>query len=139
MRCELPTPRPDQLGAVVEDLASCQQDGLPVQLHPGDPGWAWRSGSTTLADALRTWTFGDATVAIGFVDKTPLIRMAIAPSADTDEAFAKVLVRDLEDPARGVLDPQGLATPASNEGAVATYASAGFRRMPDVTDLGCTR
>ena len=32
-----------------------------------------------------------------------------------------------------------VATATSNEGAVATYASAGFRRMPDVTDFVYTR
>jgi GNAT superfamily N-acetyltransferase len=112
MRCELSTPSPDQLGTVVEDLASWQQDGLPVQLHPGDLGWAWRFGATTLADALRTWTVGNKTVAIGFVDDAPLIRMAVAPSADNDEAIAEVLVRDLEDPTRGIFDARRVTVEA---------------------------
>jgi GNAT superfamily N-acetyltransferase len=103
MRFELLTPTPDQLGALVADLSSWQQDGLPIQLHPGDLGWQWRFGSTTLAEALRVWTANDTTMAIGFVDEAPLIRMAIAPSADHDEEFAHVLVRDLKDPARGIL------------------------------------
>jgi ribosomal protein S18 acetylase RimI-like enzyme len=104
MSLELSTPGADQLGAVVADLSSWQQDGLPVQLHPGDLGWAWRFGAATLAEALRVWTADSTTVAIGFVDEASLIRMAIAPSADHDDKLAQTLARDLEDPQRGVLD-----------------------------------
>jgi GNAT superfamily N-acetyltransferase len=104
MRFELSTPRVDQLDAVVADLSSWQQDGLPVQLHPGDLGWRWRLGSMTLARGLRRWTVDATTMAIGFVDKASLIRMAIAPRADHDEGLAQELVRDLEDPTRGILD-----------------------------------
>ena len=32
-----------------------------------------------------------------------------------------------------------VATPSSNEGGVATYAAAGFRRLPEVTDFGYPR
>ena len=32
-----------------------------------------------------------------------------------------------------------VATPSANEGGVATYAAAGFRRLPEVTDFGYTR
>ena len=104
MVLDLSTPTPDQLDDVVAELASWQQDGVPVQLHPGDLGWAWRFGSAVLATSLRVWKVGDAAVAIGFKDETTLIRMAIAPSADQDESVAEALVRDLEDPTRGVLD-----------------------------------
>ena len=104
MSLDLSTPTTDQLPAVVADLSSWQQDGLPVQLHPGDLGWAWRFGAVTLAEALRVWTVDATTVAIGFLDEASLIRMAIAPQAEHDEKLAKALVRDLEDPMRGVLD-----------------------------------
>ncbi len=100
----LSTPAVDQLGAVVADVSSWQQDGLPVQLHPGDLGWAWRFGPTSLARSLRVWVDGDTTVAVGFVDEGSVVRMALAPRVDDDEALARTLVRDLEDPARGVLD-----------------------------------
>lgn len=112
MRFELLTPTPDQLVAVVADLSSWQQDGLPIQLHPGDLGWQWRFGSVTLAEALRVWTVDDTSMAIGFADGASLIRMAIAPSADHDEQLALALVRDLEDPARGVLDGHKLVVEA---------------------------
>ncbi|MCW2758474.1 MAG: family N-acetyltransferase [Nocardioidaceae bacterium] len=111
MRCELSTPMPDQLGALIADLASWQHDGIPVQLHPGDLGWAWRFGSTALAEALRVWSVGTTTRAIGFVDTGSLIRLAVAPAAD-DEDFAQILVRDLEDPARGVLDARRITVEA---------------------------
>ncbi len=32
-----------------------------------------------------------------------------------------------------------VATPSANEGGVATYAAAGFRRLPEVTDFDKTR
>jgi GNAT superfamily N-acetyltransferase len=103
MHVDLTTPDPDALDAILSDLASWQQDGLPVQLHPGDLGWHWRFGAAALAKALRVWTVKKTVVAIGFLDETSLIRMGVAPSADQDEKLAQALVRDLEDPTRGVL------------------------------------
>jgi ribosomal protein S18 acetylase RimI-like enzyme len=103
MHLELTTPHPHALDTVLSDLSSWQQDGLPIQLHPGDLGWQWRFGSTALAGALRVWTADQVTAAIGFLEEGSLIRMAIAPSADHDEELAQLLVRDLEDPTRGVL------------------------------------
>jgi GNAT superfamily N-acetyltransferase len=103
VQLELTTPPADGLDPVLSDLASWQRDGLPIQLHPGDLGWQWRLGSTGLANALRVWSAGQETVAIGFADQASLIRMAIAPSADEDEELAQAIVRDLEDPTRGVL------------------------------------
>ena len=97
------TPSPDALDRLLSALASWQQDGLPIQLHPGDLGWHWRFGPSALSDALRAWTAGETTVAVGFRDGPSLVRMAVAPWVDQDEGLAEVLVRDLEDPARGVL------------------------------------
>lgn len=104
MRVELSTPTVDQLASVVADLSSWQQDGLPVQLHPGDLGWAWRFGPVTLARALRVWTLDDVIRAIGFVDEAALIRLAIAAPADHDEGVAQAIASDLEDQTRGILD-----------------------------------
>ena len=103
MHVDMSTPTVDQLDAVVAELSSWQQEGLPVQLHPGDLGWAWRFGAGRLADALRVWTVGDTTVAIGFVDEASLIRMALAPPADHDEDLAQALAGDLEDPTQARL------------------------------------
>ncbi|ASW52934.1 N-acetyltransferase [Plantactinospora sp. KBS50] len=103
MHVDLRTPDPHALDAILSDLASWQQDGLPVQLHPGDLGWQWRFGAAALARSLRVWTVRETVVAIGFLDEASLIRMAVRPSADQDEELAQTLVRDLEDPARPVL------------------------------------
>ena len=112
MQLELSTPAPDQLGAVMADLASWQQDGLPVQLHPGDLGWHWRFGADALARALRVWSSHHVTMAIGFLDGRSLVRMGIAPWADHDAELAQALVRDLEDPARSVLEAREIAVEA---------------------------
>ncbi|WP_250006728.1 N-acetyltransferase [Actinoplanes sp. M2I2] len=103
MHIERTTPDPAALDAVLSDLASWQQDGGPVQLHPGDLGWHMRFGPDAVAGALRIWTVGGTAVAIGFLDEKSLIRMCVTPSANQDEELAEALVRDLEDPDSGVL------------------------------------
>jgi GNAT superfamily N-acetyltransferase len=103
MGLELTTPTTHELGNVISELASWQQEGLPVQLHSGDLAWHWRFGASPLASALRVWTRDNTTVAIGFLDEPHLIRMALPPSADHDDELAEALVQDLEDPARGVV------------------------------------
>jgi GNAT superfamily N-acetyltransferase len=109
------TPTTDALGSVVMALASWQQDGIPVQLHPGDLGWQWRFGPAVLAGALRVWSRDGEIVAVGLVDHdvpaggAAVIRMALAPSVDHDEEVARALVRDVEEPSTGVL-PAGAAT-----------------------------
>ena len=100
---DMSTPTPNQVDDVVADLSSWQREGLPVQLHPGDLGWALRSGPVALARALRVWSVDATRLAIGFLDETALIRLAITPSRGDDAELATALVRDLADPARGVL------------------------------------
>lgn len=100
---DLALPTEDDLGAILRDLSSWQQDGLPIQLHPGDLGWHWRFGPTVVANTLRVWTSDNEILATGFLDGASLIRMAIRPSADHDEELARAIVHDIEDPARGVL------------------------------------
>jgi GNAT superfamily N-acetyltransferase len=100
---DLTTPQPEALDAILSDLASWQQDGLPVQLHTGDLGWQLRFGSAALAKALRVWTANETMMAIGFTDEASLIRIGMRPSAGQDQELARALVHDLEDPARGVL------------------------------------
>ena len=108
----LTTPTADELGPIVRELSSWQQDGLPIQLHPGDLGWQWRFGPTALANAIRVWSNKQKIVAIGFVDGESLIRMAMTPLADRDEELARALVHDLEDPTRGVLTTSKLIVEA---------------------------
>ncbi|RNI20714.1 GNAT family N-acetyltransferase [Flexivirga caeni] len=93
------------LDEVVEAVASWQQEGAPVQVHPGDLGWNTSLGTQHLADELRVWRRDGRLVAIGMADG--LIRLALAPEVDEDEEFAARLVDDLSDPARGVLPAGG--------------------------------
>ncbi|MFI5695118.1 GNAT family N-acetyltransferase [Kribbella sp. NPDC051586] len=90
------------LDEVAEALASWQEDGGSVQLHPGDLGWNWSFGAEALARSLRAWRRDGEILAVGMVDDA-LIRMGIAPSVDLDDTFATRLVADLSDPAQGVL------------------------------------
>jgi hypothetical protein len=49
MSITLESATPASLDDVVRAVALWQQEGAPVQLHPGDLGWAWRFGAQTLA------------------------------------------------------------------------------------------
>lgn len=110
MTITLHTPTPTGLGEVVEAVATFQREGAPVQLHPGDLGWAWRFGSATLAADLRVWRRAGEIVAVGMVDSDDgVLRLAISPTVDKDAPFAARLVEDLTDPSVGVL-PAGRAT-----------------------------
>ncbi len=99
---------PASLDEVAEAVATWQQDGGPVQLHPGDLGWNWSLGAEQLAEAIRVWRQNGQILAVGLVDDAGLIRMGIAPSVDQDDAFASQLLADLSESAPGVL-PAGNA------------------------------
>jgi GNAT superfamily N-acetyltransferase len=92
------TPVPDALDTIVGVLSSWQRDAALVQLHPGDLGWAWRSGSSAVASSLRVWSEDDAIVAIGFFDGADVFRMTVSPARWSDESLARRLADDLFDP-----------------------------------------
>jgi len=96
-------PEPAELVAAADALAGWQQDGLPMQLHPGDLGWFGRFGAAATAAAVRTWSRDGRIVALGLLDGADLVRMTIAPDLRSDEELAARLVADLGDPAAGVL------------------------------------
>ncbi len=113
---------PESLDEIVEAVATWQQDGVPVQLHPGDLGWAWRFGERDLAKEVWAWRRDEQILAAGTADdEEGLIRMAIAPSVEADEGFAAQLLADLSDPERGVL-PAG-------RGCVEARFGASFRNL----------
>lgn len=112
---------PASLDEVAEAVAVWQHDGGPVQLHPGDLGWNWSLGAEELAEAVRVWRREVQILAVGMVDGAGLIRLAIAPSVDEEDAFAVQLLADLSDPGRGVL-PAGA-------GAVEARFGAAFRDL----------
>ena len=108
MTIQLHRPRPAALGSVIQALRSWQRDDAPIQLHPGDLGWNWRSGATNLAAELRTWSRDGTIVAVGFLDSPDVLRMTVAPAVWREEELARRVVADLSDPACGIL-PAGRA------------------------------
>ena len=93
------------LPGIIDTVASWQREGLPVQVHPGDLGWYQRFGSQALASALRVWTRDGEIAAVGFLDESELIRMAISPNHAADESLAEAVVTDIEIALSDLLPP----------------------------------
>ena len=89
-------PSVDDLPGIIDTVASWQREGLSVQVHPGDLGWYQRFGANALASALRVWTHDGEPAAVGFLDESELIRMAISPGHAEDTTLAEAVVTDLE-------------------------------------------
>ncbi|MFI6852381.1 GNAT family N-acetyltransferase [Streptomyces sp. NPDC050416] len=106
MAIVLGKPGVDGLSEAVGVLRDWQYEGAPMQLHPGDLGWFWRSGAEATAAAVRTWSRDGRILAVGLLDGPGLLRLTIAPDAHQDEELAQQLVRDVTEPERGVL-PEG--------------------------------
>lgn len=100
---EIPTA--DDLPAIIDLVGSWQTEGQPVQVHPGDLGWYQRFGAEALASALRLWGDNGETVAVGFLDESELIRLAISPAYDDDASLAEVVVADLSGALSDLLPP----------------------------------
>lgn len=98
-------PGVEGLNSVVRALRDWQYDGIPMQLHPGDLGWNWSFGAEALAASLWTWSRDKDILGVGLMDSPGLLRMAIAPKAQYDEALAQQIVADVSRPERGVLPP----------------------------------
>ena len=109
MTMPVSTPSVDGLPEVIETIADWQTDGMPIQLHPGDLGWAWQAGASSLAERVRVWSRDGRMLAVGLLDGPTLLRLALAPEADHDETLAGDMVADLSDPTTGVL-PEGPAS-----------------------------
>ncbi|MBC9713734.1 GNAT family N-acetyltransferase [Streptomyces sp. TRM66268-LWL] len=92
----------------VDALRAWQDDRTPLQLHPGDLGWAWALGAERLAAAVRIWSAGGRIIAVGFLDGPDVLRLTTAPDLRQDGELARRLLADLDDPGRGVL-PAGKA------------------------------
>ncbi|WP_405674549.1 GNAT family N-acetyltransferase [Streptomyces sp. NBC_01511] len=117
MAIVLGRPGVDGLGEAVGVLREWQYDGAPMQLHPGDVGWFWRSGAEATAAAVRTWSRNGRILAVGLLDGPALLRLTIAPDAQRDEGLARQLVEDVTEPERGVL-PGGRANIEAPMGAL---------------------
>lgn len=117
MTIVLGKPGADGLGEAVDALREWQYDGAPMQLHPGDLGWFWRSGAEATAAAVRTWRRDGRILAVGLLDGPDTLRLTIAPDAHGDEELARRLVADATGPERGVL-PEGRANIETPMGAL---------------------
>ncbi|MFF0740403.1 GNAT family N-acetyltransferase [Streptomyces sp. NPDC004111] len=106
MTIVLNEPCVDGLTGAVDALRAWQDDRTPLQLHPGDLGWAWALGVEKVAAAVRTWSADGRIVAVGYLDGPDVLRLTTAPDLRQDEALARRLHADLDDPERGVL-PSG--------------------------------
>ncbi|MFE2561430.1 GNAT family N-acetyltransferase [Streptomyces sp. NPDC059352] len=106
MAIVLGRPGVDGLGEAVGVLREWQSDGAPMQLHPGDLGWFWRSGAEATAAAVRTWSRDGRILGVGLLDGPGLLRLTIAPDAQRDEELAQQLLEDVTEPERDVL-PEG--------------------------------
>ncbi|MFI5808183.1 GNAT family N-acetyltransferase [Streptomyces sp. NPDC051561] len=105
MTIVLNEPGVDGLTGAVDALREWQDDRTPLQLHPGDLGWAWALGAEKLAAAVRTWSVNGQIIAVGYLDGPDVLRLTTAPDLRQDEALARQLLADLNDPERGVLPP----------------------------------
>jgi ribosomal protein S18 acetylase RimI-like enzyme len=124
MTTVLEMPGTGRLGEVTGVLREWQDDGTPVQLHPGDLGWFRRTGAEATAAAVRTWSRDGRTLAAGLLDGPGLLRLALAPDAYRDEELARQLAADVTRPERGVL-PAGPADIEAPAGALLHDVLAG--------------
>ena len=106
------TPSVGEMSRAVDALKRWQYDGGPLHLHPGDLGWHSLNGVEATAAAIRMWSRDGEVLAVGLLDGPELVRMAVAPQWRDDEALAHRLAADLDDPARGVLPPDGATVEA---------------------------
>ncbi|MDT0164871.1 GNAT family N-acetyltransferase [Actinotalea sp. AC32] len=105
MTITLTTPDVAGLPEVVAELAAWQHDDAPMQLHPGDVGWAWRFGAEETAAAVRTWSRGGRVLAVALQNGPTLLRVTTAPDLRDDAELAERLLDDVTRPERGVAGP----------------------------------
>lgn len=103
MSIVMSTPGVGRLAQVAEVLAGWQHDDAPLHLHPGDLGWHSLKGVAATATAVRTWSRGGRTVAVGLLDGPQLLRMAFDPDVRDDEDLAHRVAVDVDRPEAGVL------------------------------------
>ncbi|MDR3033674.1 MAG: GNAT family N-acetyltransferase [Kitasatospora sp.] len=103
MTIVLGTPGPEGTSGAMDALREWQDDGAPMQLHPGDLGWNHRFGTAETAAVVRTWSRDGRILAVGMQDSPTVFRMTAAPGAFRDEELARQLAEDLSRPERGVL------------------------------------
>ena len=121
-----------ELDAVDDALREFQQEGASVQLHPGDVGWHLRFGASGAAAALRTWSRDGEVLAVGLLDETTVLRLAIAPEAQQDEELSHRLVEDVSARDRGVLTEEKACVEAPS-GALVRDLLTSVGWVPDMS------
>lgn len=116
MRITMTTPHGKGLHSAIDALAGWQHDGLPIQLHSGDLGWAYQIGASALSERVRMWDVNGEIRAVGYLDDPTVLRVAIASEAGHDEELAVHMVNDIVDPSHGVL-PEGSVSVEARFGA----------------------
>lgn len=106
------TPAAAQVADLVDELASWQRDGLPVQLHPGDVGWYAMRGMEATAQGLRVWADRDSIYAMGLLDGPDLIRMALHPDYADIQPLAEQIHSDLSSPESQIFPAEGASIEA---------------------------
>ncbi|MBR7831931.1 GNAT family N-acetyltransferase [Actinospica durhamensis] len=114
MTIALSTPGVTEFHEVLAALRDWQHDKAPLELHPGDLGWACSHGVEKVVSTVRTWSRDSRIVAVGFLDQPDLLRLAVAPELQRDEATARVLIEDFSAPERGVLPAGAVYLAAAN-------------------------
>lgn len=105
---ELSKPTFDELDETIAALREWQHDGEVIQLHPGDLGWYGRLGPEDTVNAIRRWSKDGKVVAVGLLDGSDLLRLAIDPEAKDDDELAQRMASDITEFDSGVL-PEGSA------------------------------
>lgn len=117
-------PHPDQLGSLVGVLGRWQADPWPGHLHPGDLGWHSSVGAEQTARDLRVWKRDDLPIALGVRDGAEVLRMALDPELQSDQAVADRLVADLNDTGSGLFPVDGAVVEARGASALGTALRA---------------
>ncbi len=106
MEILLERPGVEQLDSVVQSMRKWPRDNAPIQLHVGDIGWHWRFGADVVARDLRVWRVHEQVFAVGLLDSTNLLRLAVDPRVQEDHELLRRILSDIEEPTSGVL-PSG--------------------------------
>ena len=102
VRIAYDTPTVDLLPLIAEQLSLWQRDPWAGHIHPGDLGWHSSVGPEQMAKDLRVWTLEGVPIAMGMLDGSEVLRMAIDPSLANDKNVADRLAHNLNEPDSGL-------------------------------------